>query len=310
MHLVNPAESLQHKVCYKCQLLGSLRGEWQRVLTKLALHAAQESLTDQEAWHSSSGWHATWAADIGWNSFYKCSHFRFFNNHLCCRFLPHPSSWRTAPHCCKTLRAAKHSCTSLRSLLLFLFIHLSSVVCVCVWICVCACMHSHWYIQYSVCKYVDPMGKVPRSSLIQNLCVSVCNMLFIVYVFLVCVCVWLHTHGYLPECTFWSCACVCVCVCVCVTVYCMQPCEAVRLLAASRLVFPKQAAGLWLRYVCECVCVCVRAHLFDSDCVRRAHAKFSLTVVCPHTCLSDFVYECVCLSACVSVCLFPSPPVW
>lgn len=64
-HLVNPAQSLHYKACYKCQLLGSFRGEWQRVLTKLALHAAQGSLTDQEAWHSSPGWHATWAADTG-----------------------------------------------------------------------------------------------------------------------------------------------------------------------------------------------------------------------------------------------------
>ena len=51
---------------------------------------------------------------------------------------------------------------------------------------------------------------------------------------------------------------------LCVTVYCMQPCEAACLLAASRLVFPKQAAGLWLRFVCVCVhvrtCLIVTVH--------------------------------------------------
>lgn len=96
---------------------------------------------------------------------------------------------------------------------------------------------------------------------------------------------------------------------VCVTVYCMHPCEAVCLLVASRLVFPKQAAGLWLRFVYGRVCVCVCVHLFDSDCVQGVHAKFSLAVVCLCTCLCDFVYESVCLPACPSVCLFPSVPV-
>lgn len=118
---------------------------------------------------------------------------------------------------------------------------------------------------------------------------------------------------------------VCVHVCVCltaypwvsclnvlfptvfVTVYCMQPCEAVCLLAASRLVFPKQAAGLWLRFVCLRVCVCM--HLFDSDCVQ-VHGKFSTTAVCIHVSLCD-LFKCmsVCLSACPSGCLFPSLPV-
>ena len=47
---------------------------------------------------------------------------------------------------------------SLHRLSLLPFIHLPSAV----------CALSNVYIQYAVCKCVDPMGKVPRSALIQN----------------------------------------------------------------------------------------------------------------------------------------------
>lgn len=59
----------------------------------------------------------------------------------------------------------------------------------------------------------------------------------------------------------------------------MQPCEAVCLLSASRLVFPKQAAGLWQRFVCVHACLSVCTHLLDNT-VQGVHAKLSLTFVC------------------------------
>ena len=69
LHLVSALSGsgtvTQYKACYKCPLLCSLNGEWQRVLLKLAKSAALGSLPDQEAWHSNPGWHATWATDTG-----------------------------------------------------------------------------------------------------------------------------------------------------------------------------------------------------------------------------------------------------
>lgn len=83
-------------------------------------------------------------------------------------------------------------------------------------------------------------------------------------------CVWLHTPGdawiYFLR--------------VCVTVCCMQPCEAVFPLAASRLLFPKQDAGFGsgLRtFVCT--------HLFNTECVHKC--MLDSPQVLFHFCLCD-----------------------
>ena len=207
--------------------------------------------------------------------------FPLFNNHLCCHFLPHPSSWRTAARRCKTPHAAKHSCTSLCPLSLFLSLCCACVVLRCIYSAVCVSVWIPW------ARSQGPLSSKTATGVC--VCAKYASRWVCIfgYALCACVCVWLHTHGYLPECTFWE--------CVCVTVYCMQPCEAVCLLAASRLVFPKQAAGLWLRFVRVCVRACVCTCLIATVC-EAVHAKFSLTVV------RVFVPVCVILFMNVSLC--------
>ena len=57
----------------------------------------------------------------------------------------------------------------------FLHISLSAFIISVPLLCVCG---AKMYIQCSVCKCVDPMGKVPRSALIQNCdwCVCLCKI--------------------------------------------------------------------------------------------------------------------------------------
>lgn len=122
-----------------------------------------------------------------------------------------------------------------------------------------------------------------------------------------CVCIFGYALG----------ACVCVCVYltaypwvsawmyflrVCVTVYCMQPCEAVRLLAASRLVFPKQAAGLWLRFVCVCAHVCVCTCLIVTVCKECTLNSPSLWCAFVPVCVILFMNVSVCQPVRLSVC--------
>lgn len=201
--------------------------------------------------------------------------FPLFNNHLCCHFLPHPSSWRTAPHCCKTLRSAKHSCTSLYLLSLLFFV--LPFLFVSVSVCACVSMQCAHKCIYTV-QCINVCISWPRSSLIQNcVFVSVWVPVFLLCVFLgyalVCVCACVSDcipMGLSLNVLFESlCACVLhAAMWSCVPAFCLQTC------------IPKTSRGA-LAQVCVCVnaCLSVCTHLLDNT-VQGVHAKLSLSFVC------------------------------
>lgn len=207
--------------------------------------------------------------------------FPLFNKHLCCHFLPHPSWWVTA----------QPSCTSLHLSLSVFSVSFYPNVCMFVPLqCAHVIYSVYMFSLYSVWMCIPQA----RSSLIQNcdLCLFFWGIHCLCIMLLLCLCVCLTASPWVSPWVYFLRVCVPVC--------CMQPCEAVCLLAASRLVFPKHAGGFWLRfiyiYIYVYMFVCVRAcvHLFGSMNVQGQHTKLSLAVIV-------WLYLCVNQSICLHV---------